>query len=64
MDQVICLKGKFCRFDTTNSTALACNQALDNATSMEVLDDVESKFEAAFTMHRAADESRGKGKYR
>ncbi len=49
-------------FDATSSTALACIQALNNATSMDVLDDIESKFKAALTINRVSDESQGKKK--
>lgn len=52
--------GESSEFDITRTTALSCIQALNNATSMEVLDDIESKFKATLTINSVEDDTQGK----
>ena len=43
-------------YDVKSAAALSCGRALDQATSMEALDDIESKFKAALTIGETANE--------
>lgn len=44
-------------YDAKSAAALACGEALENSTSMEALDDIESKFKAALTVSNLNEEN-------